>query len=74
LRKVIVPLGVSNDMPSIAAISFSVSVPPAFVTPATIALAAAKPPAVKKSGGEPKRFWWSATSQVVLLLLGMGWV
>ncbi|MND08535.1 hypothetical protein D3C83_312130 [compost metagenome] len=53
MRKVMVPLGVSKLMPSMAAISFSVSVPPAFLMASTTALAAAKPPAVKKSGGWP---------------------
>ena len=57
------PLGVSKLMPSIAAISFSVSVPPAFLSASTTAMPAAKPPAVKKSGGALKRFWCSATSQ-----------
>ena len=46
-----------------AAISFSVSVEPAFWSEATTAAAAEKPPATKKSGGALKRFWYSALSQ-----------
>src|SRR3990170_2911290 len=62
-RKIILPLGVSNSMPSMAVMSFSVSVPPAFLIAVTTAMAAANPPAVKKSGGALKRFWCSLTSQ-----------
>src|SRR6185295_7067170 len=40
LRKVILPLGVSNERPSIAAISFSVSVAPAFFSASTMAMPA----------------------------------
>src|SRR5262249_54992950 len=46
LRKVMRPFGVSKDMPSIAAISFSVSVPPAFFRASTTAMPADMPPAV----------------------------
>src|SRR5688500_4172391 len=52
LRKVMRPFGGSNDIPSIAAISFSVSVEPAFLIASTIAIPADMPPAVKKSGGD----------------------
>ncbi|MCY1222743.1 hypothetical protein D9M72_348470 [compost metagenome] len=46
------PLGVSNDMPSIAVISFSVPVSPlVFFSASTSAMPAVMPPAVKKSGG-----------------------
>ncbi len=65
------PFGVSNSMPSIAAISFSVSVDFALVTAATTAIAAENPPAVKKSGGALKRFWCSATSQSFTGFFGM---
>ena len=58
-------------MPSIAAISFSVSVPPAFWMAATTAMAAAKPPQVKKSGGSLKRFTCSVTSQVLTGFFGI---
>src|SRR3954466_14192556 len=52
LRKVILPLGVSKLMPSMAVISFSLPVsPPVFLSAVTTAIAAVKPPAVKKSGG-----------------------
>ena len=65
------PLGESKLMPSIAAISFSVSVPPAFLIASTTAMPAAMPPAVKKSGGAPpKRFLCSATSQSLILFFG----
>src|SRR3972149_3704035 len=50
-RKIILPLGVSNSMPSMAVMSFSVSVPPAFLIAVTTAMAAANPPAGEKSGG-----------------------
>ena len=65
------PLGVSNSMPSIAAISFSVSVDFAFCTAVTTAIAAEKPPAVKKSGGALKRFWCSVTSHSLIGFFGM---
>src|SRR5271166_3820799 len=71
LRKIILPLGVSNSMPSMVAMSFSASVDFAFSTAVTTAIAAAKPPAVKKSGGALKRFWCSATSQSFTGFLGM---
>ncbi|MDT4890806.1 hypothetical protein FQZ97_1277430 [compost metagenome] len=52
MRKVILPLGVSNDMPSIAMISLSVPVSPlVFFSASTSAMPAVMPPAVKKSGG-----------------------
>src|SRR3990167_8035107 len=52
LRKVIVPLGVSKLMPSMALISVSVLVSPlVFLSAVTTAIAALKAPAVKKSGG-----------------------
>ena len=52
LRKVILPLGVSKLMPSIAVMSLLVPVsPPVFFSAVTTAIAAEKPPAVKKSGG-----------------------
>ncbi len=54
-----------------AAISFSLSVPPAFWIPATAAIAAAKPPQVKKSGGSLKRFVCSRTSQSLTGFLGI---
>src|SRR6267142_2052543 len=63
LRKVMRPFGVSKERPSIAPISFSVSVLAAFFSASTTAMPAAMPPAVKKSGGDLKRFWCSATSQ-----------
>src|SRR6185503_9888607 len=71
LRKIILPLGVWNSRPSIAAMSFSVSVPPAFWIPATTAIAAANPPQVKKSGGSLKRFMCSRTSQSFTGFLGI---
>ena len=58
-------------MPSIAAISFSVSVPRAFLIASTIAIPAAMPPQVKKSGGALKRFSCSLTSQSLIGFLGM---
>src|SRR5436190_10906659 len=70
LRKVMGPLGVSKVRSSMAAISFSVSVEPAFCRLATTADAAAKPPATKKSGGALKRFWYSAFSQSFIAFLG----
>src|SRR5262245_32706210 len=70
LRNVIRPFGVSNDRPSSAEISFSVSVVPAFFSPSTMAMPADMPPAVKKSGGDLKRFWCSATSHWLILFLG----
>src|SRR6185295_15469127 len=70
LRKVMRPFGVSNDMPSMAAISFSVSVPPAFFSASTTAMPADMPPAVKKSGGDLKRFSCSATSHSFTLFFG----
>src|SRR6266850_1755464 len=56
LRKVMRPFGVSKERPSIAPISFSVSVLAAFFSASTTAMPAAMPPAVKKSGGDLKRF------------------
>ena len=50
-------------MPSMAGMSFSVSVPPAFWIAVTTAIAAANPPQVKKSGGSLNRFMCSRTSQ-----------
>ena len=59
-------------MPSIAAISFSVSVRFRLGRrAATTAIAAENPPAVKKSGGALKRFWCSATSQSFTGFFGM---
>ena len=58
-------------MPSIAAISFSLSVDLAFSTAATTAMAAEKPPAVNISGGALKRFWCSATNQSLIGFFGM---
>ncbi|MNF05739.1 hypothetical protein D3C80_2055480 [compost metagenome] len=53
-RKVILPLGVSKLMPSMALISVSVSESPAVLfNAAAIAIPADMPPAVKKSGGWP---------------------
>src|SRR5688572_12222880 len=54
LRKLMRPLGLSNERPSRAAISFSVSVLFAFFSPSTSAMPADMPPAVKKSGGDLK--------------------
>ena len=51
-RKVILPLGVSKLMPSMAGMSFFAEAsPPVFLSAVTIAIAEEKPPAVKKSGG-----------------------
>src|SRR6185503_15176474 len=52
LRKVMRPFGVSKESPSIAVISFSVSVVPAFFSASITAMPADMPPAVKKSGGD----------------------
>ena len=57
-------------MPSIAAISFSVSADGTLRSAVTTALAAAKPPAVKMSGGTLKRFMCSATSQSFIGFFG----
>ena len=71
LRKTISPLGVWKLIPSMAAISFSVSVEPAFSRPASTAAAAANPPQVKKSGGAPSnRALCSLTSQSLISFLG----
>src|SRR5688500_6532658 len=70
LRKVMRPLGVSNAMPSIAAISLSVSVELAFLSASITAMPADMPPAVKKSGGDLKLFWCSSTSQAFTLFFG----
>ena len=71
LRKVILPLGVWKSMPSMAAMSFSLSVPPAFWMAVRTAIAAAKPPHVKKSGGSLKRAMCSLTSQSFTAFFGI---
>src|SRR3990172_1458698 len=70
LRNVMRPLGDSNASPSIAAISFSVSVEPAFLIASTMAIPADIPPAVKKSGGDLKRAWCSFTSHWLTAFFG----
>jgi hypothetical protein len=65
-----VPFGVSQLMPSMVAISVSVSHSSAVSSAWATASAAAMPPAVKKSGGEPWRSICCSTSQSLISLSG----